>query len=84
MGPRLRKTIIGHLSLSMLLPIIRFSYGFALAAILSKHLPESGYGQWSLFISTMFLMLTIASVNLLYAAAFRLTGRTLQEQRGTR
>ena len=81
MGSGIRRSVIEHISLSGLLPVIRFSYGFALAAILSKELPVAEYGQWSLFISNVFLILTIASVNLLYSASIILTGKDFQEQR---
>lgn len=81
MGSDIRKTVVEHLSLSALLPVIRFSYGFGLAAILSKQLSVDDYGQWSLFVSTLFLALTIASVNLLYASSVILTGKEYPEQK---
>jgi O-antigen/teichoic acid export membrane protein len=64
-----------------MLPAIRFSYGFALAAMLSKYLPVEDYGRWSLFVSNAYLVLTFASVNLMYAASVVLTGKTFDEQK---
>ncbi len=73
--------LIGHLSLSASLPVIRFSYGFALAAILSKYLSVEAYGSWSLFISLVGLILTFSSLNLMYAANVLLTGKDRNTQR---
>ncbi len=73
--------LIGHLSLSASLPVIRFSYGFALAAILSKYLSVEAYGSWSLFISLVGLVLTFSSLNLMYAANVLLTGKNRSSQK---
>lgn len=81
MALRLPRSLLNHLSLSVMLPAIRFSYGFALAALLSKYLPVEQYGRWSLFISNAYLVLTFASVNLMYAASVILTGKTFPEQK---
>jgi O-antigen/teichoic acid export membrane protein len=81
MGSSIRRTVVEQLSLSSLLPIIRFGYGFGLAAILSKQLSVADYGQWSLFISNMFLVLSVASANLMYSASIILTGKDFPEQR---
>lgn len=81
MGLPLPRSLLKHLSLSVMLPAIRFSYGFALAAMLSKYLPVEDYGRWSLFVSNAYLVLTFASVNLMYAASVVLTGKTFDEQK---
>lgn len=81
MGPDSQRTLIDHLSLSVLLPVIRFSYGFALAALLSKYLPVNAYGEWSLFISVMGLILVFSSLNLMYSSQVVLTGKRFEEQR---
>ena len=73
--------LIGHLSLSASLPVIRFSYGFALAAILSKYLSVEAYGSWSLFISLVGLILTFSSLNLMYASNVLLTGKDRNSQK---
>ncbi len=77
----LRKTLLDHLSLSLLLPVVRFSYGFALAAILSNHLSVENYGHWSLYISNMGLVLTFSSLNLMYSSQVVLTGQKFEQQK---
>ncbi|MFH1686481.1 MAG: oligosaccharide flippase family protein [bacterium] len=81
MGPSAGRALLGDMSWSGLLPVIRFGYGLALAVLLSKHLSVEQYGQWSLFISTMFLVLTVSSLNLTYAATVILTGKDIEDQR---
>lgn len=81
MGLPVQKTIIGHLSISGLLPLIRFSYGFGLAALLSKQLSVEAYGNWSLFISMIGLVMTFSSMNLMYSANVLLTGKDRHQQK---
>ena len=54
--------------MSMFLPLIRFSYGFLLAMILSKNLSITEYGEWSFFISMIGLVLTFSSLSLMYSS----------------
>ena len=62
------KQFISRISFSMILPFIRFSYGFLLAMILSKNLSLSDYGEWSFFISMIGLVLTFSSLSLMYSS----------------
>ena len=73
--------LFGHLSLSAILPLIRFSYGFGLAALLSKQLTVESYGNWSLFISMIGLVMTFSSMNLMYASNVLLTGKDRLQQK---
>lgn len=57
-----------RLGLSLFLPVIRFSYGFLLAMYLSKNLVKEEYGEWSLFISMIGLVLTFSSLSLMYSS----------------
>ena len=77
----IQSSLVGYLSLSATLPVIRFSYGFGLAALLSKQLPVEAYGNWSLFISMIGLILTFSSMNLMYASNVLLTGKDLPQQK---
>ncbi len=81
MGPPVQRTILNHLSVSSLLPVIRFGYGFTLAALLSKQLSVEAYGHWSLFISMLGLVLTFSSLNLMYATNVLLPGQDITQQK---
>ena len=72
--------MLKNLSWSVALPPIRFIYGFTLAAMLSKNLSVTDYGDWSLFIANIGLVLTFSSLNLMYASSIRLTGKPPEEQ----
>jgi len=76
-----RSVLPRQFSLSAMLPFIRFAYGFGLAAILTKYLTVEAYGNWSLFISLTGLILTCASLNLMYASNVMLPGKDRTEQR---
>jgi len=60
--------LLTHISMSSILPIIRFSYGIILAILLSKSLSVSEYGEWSFFISMIGLVLTFSSLSLMYSS----------------
>ncbi|MDH3892451.1 MAG: hypothetical protein OEV49_15395 [candidate division Zixibacteria bacterium] len=81
MGLPVQKTVLSHLTISGLLPVIRFGYGFCLAALLSKQLTVESYGNWSLFISMIGLILTFSSMNLMYASNVLLTGKDRKQQK---
>ncbi|MCH7576047.1 MAG: oligosaccharide flippase family protein [Candidatus Marinimicrobia bacterium] len=68
MAGKINLAILKNLSYSLLLPLIRYSYGFALVILLSKNLPVAEYGQWSLLISTLGILITVASLNTMYSA----------------
>lgn len=81
MGPNFRKTLISHLSLSALIPAIKFVLSFTQVMILSKYLPVETYGVWSLFLSMSVLILIFSSFNLMYASLVILTGKEPDDQK---
>jgi len=81
MGQNFSKTLISHLSLSALIPAIRFVLSFTQVMILSKYLPVETYGVWSLFLSMSVLILMFSSFNLMYASLVVLTGKEPGEQK---